>query len=416
MNRRPLTRDRNFLVFWGTQTFSVLGDSFSVIAFPLLMLEATGSLVQMGLLTAVMAAGSLLMGLVGGAIVDRFDRRRLLVACDVARLLLFAAVPVCWAIEPQVWLLFAVAAVASVFGQLFQITYITAVPNIVGRDRVAEANSRLQATAALASIGGPALAGLVAAAFGVTAAIAVDAATFGISALGLLAVRLSRVAPTATPADRPGLGRDLRTGFVTGARFLWGHPVLRALTVFLTITTFVTLGMTDVIIYQVRYGLGQGENVVGYVMAAAGVGTCVAAALSAWLRRTLGFGTLWLGAMTLCGVAAAVLALSQDVLVLGTAVLGFWFGLMLAAVSSMSLRQLITPDALLGRVTAAFWTIHHSLAPLGAAALTAAADRFGASGPLLAVAVVYLGVVGVALFTPIRSRNPEDRPVDQAPG
>ncbi|MFE7508762.1 MFS transporter [Promicromonospora sp. NPDC057488] len=412
MNRPPLARDRNFLVFWGTQTFSVLGDSFSVIAFPLLMLEATGSLVQMGLLTAVMAAGSLLMGLVGGVIVDRFDRRRLLIACDVARLLLFAAVPVCWAIEPQVWLLFAVAAVASVFGQLFQITYITAVPNIVGRDRVAEANSRLQATASLANIGGPALAGLVAAALGVTAAIAIDAATFGISALGLLAVRLTRTAPAAS--DRMGLGRDLRTGFVTGARFLWGHPVLRALTVFLTITTFVTLGMTDVIIYQVRYGLGQGENVVGYVMAAAGVGTCVAAVMSAWLRRKLGFGVLWLGAMTLCGVSAAVLALSQDVLVIGAAVLGFWFGLMLAAVSSMSLRQMVTPDALLGRVTAAFWTIHHSLAPLGAAALTAAADRFGASRPLLAVAVIYLGVVAVAFLTPIRGRNPEDVPVPPA--
>ncbi|MFI9485190.1 MFS transporter [Promicromonospora sp. NPDC052451] len=406
MNQRPLVRDRNFLVFWGTQTFSVLGDSFSVVAFPLLMLEATGSLLQMGLLTSVMAAGSLSMGLVGGAIVDRFDRRRLLIACDVARLLLFAAVPVCWAIDPQVWLLFVVAGVASVFGQLFQITYITAVPTLVGRERVAEANGKLQATASLASIGGPALAGLVAAAAGVTAAIAIDAATFGISALGLVAVRLSRTAPAGT-VDRAGLGQDLRTGFVTGARFLWRHPVLRVLTVFLTITTFVTYGMTDVIIYQVRHGLGQGETVVGYVMAAAGVGTCVAAALSAWLRRRLGFGALWLGAMTLCGAAAGVLALGQHVLVIGAAVLGFWFGLMLAAVSSMSLRQMVTPDALLGRVTAAFWTIHYSLAPLGAAALTAAADRFGAARPLLAVAVVYLGVVGVAFFTPVRSRNPE---------
>lgn len=406
MNSRSLGRDRNFLVFWGTQTFSVLGDSFSVIAFPLLMLEATGSLLQMGLLTSVMAVGSLSMGLVGGAIVDRFDRRRLLIACDVARLLLFAAVPVCWAIEPQTWLLFVVAGVASVFGQLFQITYITAVPNIVGRERVAEANSKLQATASLASIGGPALAGLVAAAFGVTAAIAIDAATFGISALGLLAVRLTRVAPVAAAA-RPGLGRDLRTGFVTGARFLWRHPVLRMLTIFLTITTFVTYGMTDVLIYQVRHGLGQSENVVGYVMAAAGAGTCLAAAMSAWLRRRFGFGACWLTAMSLCGAAGVALALNRDVIVMGAAAFVFWFGLMLAAVCSMSLRQQVTPDPLLGRVTAAFWTIHYSLAPLGAAVLTGAADRFGASGPLLAVAVVYVAVVGVAVFTPIRSRSPE---------
>jgi predicted MFS family arabinose efflux permease len=411
MSGESLTRDRNFVIFWGTQTLSVLGDSFSVIAFPLLMLEATGSLVQMGLLTSVMAVGSLSMGLVGGAVVDRFDRRRLLIACDVARLLLFAAVPVCWAFEPQVWLLFVVAGVASVFGQLFQITYITAVPTLVGRERVAEANSRLQATASLASIGGPALAGLIAATAGVTAAIAIDAATFGVSALGLLAVRLSRVSPAAS-ADRPGLGRDLRTGFVTGARFLWRHPVLRVLTISLTITTFVTYGLTDVIIYQVRNGLGEGENVVGYVMAAAGAGTCLAAVLSDRLRRTFGFGACWITAMTLCGLAGLVLALNRDAVVMGAAVFVFWFGLMLAAVCSMSLRQLITPDALLGRVTAAFWTIHYSLAPLGAAALTTAADRFGAAGPLLAVAAVYLAVVGAAAFTPIRERSPEDRPVE----
>lgn len=411
MNPPALGRDRNFLVFWGTQTFSVLGDSFSVIAFPLLMLEATGSLLQMGLLTSVMAAGSLSMGLVGGAIVDRFDRRRLLIACDVARLLLFAAVPVCWAIEPQTWLLFVVAGVASVFGQLFQITYITAVPNIVGRERVAEANSRLQATASLASIGGPALAGLIASTVGVTAAIAIDAATFGVSALGLLAVRLTRVAPAAA-TGRSGLVRDLRTGFLTGARFLWRHPVLRVLTIFLTITTFVTYGLTDVIIYQVRHGLGESEDVVGYVMAAAGVGTCLAAVLSARLRRTFGFGACWITAMTLCGLAGVALALCRDAVVMGAAVFVFWFGLMLAAVCSMSLRQLVTPDPLLGRVTAAFWTIHYSLAPLGAAVLTGAADRFGAPGPLLAVAVIYLVVVAVAAFTPIRGRNPEDHPVD----
>jgi hypothetical protein len=102
-------------------------------------------------------------------------------------------------------------------------------------------------------------------------------------------------------------------------------------------------------------------------MAAAGVGTCLAAIVSAWLRRRLGFGTCWLAAMSLCGAAGVVLALNRDVIVMGAAVLVFWFGLMLAAVCSMSLRQLVTPDVLLGRVTAAFWTTHYSLAPLGAA-------------------------------------------------
>lgn len=81
--------------------------------------------------------------------------------------------------------------------------------------------------------------------------------------------------------------------------------------------------------------------------------------------------------MSRCGAAGVALALSRGVIVMGAAV----------------------------------WTIHYSLAPLGAAVLTGAADRFGAPGPLLAVAVIYVAVVAVAAFTPIRGRNPEDHPV-----
>ncbi|CAM5579227.1 Multidrug efflux pump Tap OS=Streptomyces alboniger OX=132473 GN=CP975_33865 PE=3 SV=1 [Streptomyces alboniger] len=73
----------------------------------------------------------------------------------------------------------------------------------------------------------------------------------------------------------------------------------------------------------------------------------------------------------------------------------------------MSLRQQVTPDHLLGRVTSAFWTIHGSLAPLGAALLTALVGRVGTRGPLTAVAAVFLAVVVAAAFTPIRQRHPE---------
>lgn len=144
------------------------------------------------------------------------------------------------------------------------------------------------------------------------------------------------------------------------------------------------------------------------------MGTCVAAAATAGLRRSWGFGRCWIGSMTLCAVATLALGTFGQVPVAAVTILLYSFGMALAGVCSMSLRQEVTPDHLLGRVTSAFWTIHSSLAPLGAALLTALAGRLGTRGPLTGVAVVFLAVAAAAAFTPIRQRHPERTAVPPA--
>ncbi|CQR65698.1 MFS transporter [Streptomyces leeuwenhoekii] len=416
MPARSLWSNRDFSVFWAVQALSEVGNAFSLVAVPLLVLHTTGSAAQMGLLTAVAGAASLLTGLVGGAWADRYDRRRLLMLCDAARLVLYGAIPLCWALNPQIWLLYVVMGLASAFEMLFKITYVTAVPNLVDKDQIVAANGRLEATNAIAYIAGPALAGVVSGFFGPTAAVAINAGSFGISLIGLALIRLR---PTGRPPGDDPHGaatraHDLRSGFRTGAAFLWRTPVLRALTALLTVTTFLSLGMTDVFIYHLRHGLGQDERTVGYVLALAGVGTCVAAAATAGLRRSWGFGRCWIGSMTLCAVATLALGTFGQVPVAAVTIFLYSFGMALAGVCSMSLRQEVTPDHLLGRVTSAFWTIHSSLAPLGAALLTALAGRLGTRGPLTGVAVVFLAVAAAAAFTPIRQRHPERTAVPPA--
>lgn len=413
MSESSLWSDRNFGIFWGVQALSEVGNAFSLVAVPLLVLHTTGSVAQMGLLTAVVAVGSIGTGLVGGAWADRFDRRRMLMLCDAARLVLYGMVPICWAISPQIWLLYVVMGLASIFEMLFRITYVTVVPNLVDKSQIVEANGHLETTNALAYIAGPALAGLVSGLLGPTAAVSINAASFGISLLGLAVIRLRPTPPTEptetdVPVDPAERLHDLRTGFLIGARFLWRTPVLRSLTLLLTVTTFVSLGMTDVFIYHLRNGLGQDEQVVGYVLGLAGVGTCIAAAATASLRRSWGFGRCWLGAFALVSAAVLVLGLSDSLAVAAVTICLYSFGMALAGVCSMSLRQQVTPDHLLGRVTSAFWTIHTSLAPLGAALLTALVGRVGTRGPLIAVAAVFFTVVVIAFFTPIRQRNPEN--------
>ncbi|MGP4001212.1 MFS transporter [Streptomyces sp. 8N706] len=408
-----LRSDRNFSIFWAVQTFSELGNAFSLVAVPLLVLHATGSAAQMGLLTAIAGAGSILTGLVGGALVDRFDRRRMLMLCDAARLVLYGAIPVVWAVSPQIWLLYVVMGLASIFEMLFKISYVTAVANLVDKSKIVEANGRLEATAAVANIAGPALAGVVAGLLGPTAAIAINAGSFGVSLVGLALIRLRPAEPPAVRVRATGW-HDVRTGFRTGSAFLWRTPVLRALTILLTVTTFLALGMTDVFIYHLRHGLGQDDRTVGYVMALAGLGIFLAAAAMSFLRRSFGFGACWLGGFTVAAGAVLTLGLSDSLAVAAAMIFLYSAGLALAGVSSMSLRQQVTPDHLLGRVTSAFWTIHGSIAPLGAALLTALVGRMGARGPLIGVALTFLTVVTIALFTPIARRHPERTPTRPA--
>ncbi|SDK47132.1 MFS transporter [Nonomuraea jiangxiensis] len=401
-----LWRDRDFLIFWCAQTLSVAGDSFALIAVPLLVLNVTGSVAQMGLLTGVSGAASVAAGILAGALADRFDRRRLLIACDVIRLVLFATIPVVWAFGDHVWLLFCVLPLAAAVGMVFQVTYVTAVRELAGETRVTEANGMLYATAAAAGILGPSLAGVVSSNLGPTAAITINAASFGLSALGVLLTRSSRYAVEAAPAPR---GRPLRE-LLAGAEFLVRHPVLRTLTILLSFFIFMTLGLTDIVIYRLKHDLGQADSVVGVVLGVGAAGTMIGSMLVARVRRSLGFGPSWIGAQVVSGLAILGLGLAGSVWGVAAIMALYLACVSVAGICSMSLRQQVTPAHLLGRVTSAFWTIHFSLGPVGAAALGWAAASYGATAVFVIAGASCLLLALVALATPVRQRHPERAP------
>lgn len=447
MTRQPgygsLWRDRRFTVFLTAQTLSVAGDSFALIAVPLLVLRATGSVAQMGLLTGAAGVAAVIAGIFAGILADRLDRWLLMAACDLARLVLYGLIPLAWALHPQVWLLYVILPLCAAIGMIFEVGYVTVVPALSGPARITEANGLLYGAASAAGIAGPLLAGLISAVLGPANAIALDAASFAVSAAGVLIVRHGLAsrdtetadsrAPagpvpagcsatpsgTATPGasgvatpgepvsgspDRAGPWREL----LAGARFLWQHPTLRALTILLTFFIFATQGLPDVLIYYLKHDLHQGDGVVGLVLAVAALGTVAGALLVAPLRRKLSFGTTWTGAVIVSALAIAGLGATGSVP--PTAVLAALYlaCASVAGIASMSLRQQVTPDHLLGRVTAAFWTIHFSLGPLGAALLTWAAGHYGVMPACVASAATCFLIGTIGLLTLVR--RPAARP------
>lgn len=397
---RPLWRQRDFGVFWAAQTLSVLGDSFALIALPLLVLEATGSIARMGLLTAVGGAAAVLAAVFAGAVVDRVDRRRLLIGCDLVRMAVYGLVPIVWLFGPQIWLLYVVLPLCEAVGMLFAVGYVTVVRSLVGTEQLTEANGRLNATAAAAGVLGPLCAGVVAGWSGPATAIGVDAASFGVSAACVVFVRFRSRPADDAPATgkRPGLWQDLRTGVA----FLYGHPVLRSLTVLLCGFSFLTLGLNDLVIYHLKHDLGRDDGTVGTVMAVGALGTITGALLVARARRVLGFGRTWTGAVAVCGLAFAGLGWVSEVPAVAVLSAVFLACVGMAGTCSMSLRQEVTPEHLLGRVTSAFWTLQYSVAPIGAAVLTWAAERRGTTPVALAAGACCVLIAAVALFTPIR--------------
>jgi Na+/melibiose symporter-like transporter len=281
---------------------------------------------------------------------------------------------------------------------LFAVGYVTVVRGLVGTERLTEANGRLNATAAAAGVLGPLCAGLVAAWSGPAAAVGVDAASFGVSATCLFFVRFRRRTPDERPGERTGLWRDLRTGIA----FLHGHPVLRSLTVLLFVFSFLTLGIHDLVIYHLKHDLGHDDGSVGTVMAAGALGTVTGALLASRIRRRLGFGPTWTGSVAGCGLAFAGLGWARDVPVVAALSAAFLACAAVGGTCSMSLRQEVTPEHLLGRVTSAFWTLHYAAAPIGAAALTWAAEVRGTAPVALAAGAACVLLAVAALFTPVR--------------
>jgi MFS family permease len=395
---RPLWRQRDFGIFWAAQTLSVLGDSFALIALPLLVLQATGSVARMGLLTAVGGAAAVVAAVFAGAVVDRVDRRRLLIACDLLRMGLYGVIPLVWLFGPQLWLLYVVLPLCEAVGMLFAVGYVTVVRGLVGTGQLTEANGRLNATAAGAGVLGPLCAGLVAAWSGPAAAVGVDAASFGLSATCLLFVRFRKRAPDDRQDSRAGLWQDLRTGIA----FLHGHPVLRSLTVLLFGFSFLTLGLNDLVIYHLKHDLGHDDRTVGTVMAVGALGAITGALLVARVRRRLGFGPTWTGSVAVCGLAFAGLGWARDVPVVAALSAAFLACAGMAGTCSMSLRQEVTPEHLLGRVTSAFWTLQYAAAPVGAAVLTWAAEEQGTTPVALVAGAACVALAATGLLTPVR--------------
>lgn len=391
----PLSANRDFKVLLSSQGVSAIGDAVSFTVLPLLVLALTGSGFAMGIVGALQTLPDLVFGMVAGALADRSDRKRMMLLADLGRAVLTALIPISVALNgPTMAVILIVAAPMSVLRAFFLAGYTSSVPALVGRSQLGRANSYFETVYSMGYIVGPAIAGVLASTIGPGPTMAIDAASFALSGLGLAFVERDLVAPVDRP--REPLLREIRQGI----DFIVGHPTLRTAILFWGAISIFSAPLVTALAVYITRELGYDASVLGWTLTAFGVGTVGGALLTARRSTRRHAGLVLIGGNLGTGATlVAVAALTQiPLLLLVASIAGVTQSVVL--VTYLTLRTSLSPDALLGRVGSTARTISLGLQPVGLLAGGAFIDLVGGSVTLtfmgLAVAAISLAFLPIA--------------------
>jgi ENTS family enterobactin (siderophore) exporter len=392
----PLARNRDFKVLLTSQTVSALGDAVSFTALPLLVLALTGSGFAMGVVGAFQTLPDLVFGMLAGAFADRSDRKRMMFLADFGRAILTALIPLSVAAEgPTMAVILVVAAPMSILRSFFLAGYTASIPALVGRGQVGRANSIFEALYSLGFIVGPAIAGILAATIGPGPTLAIDAVSFGISAVALAALRTDLRAPV----DR--VQPPILSAIREGIDYVIASPVLRAIIPIWTIVAVLIAPLVTALAVRVTRDLGQPSSTLGALLATYGVGTVIGSLVSARIINYVRPGIVLLAGNIIVGGALVVVALESDVPVLFGAALVAGAAQSMTLVTYITLRTAYSPDEFLGRIGSTARTISIGLQPIGLLIGGALIDRIGGS-TTMALMGATIALVSLA-FIPVRA-------------
>ncbi|HJP70161.1 MAG TPA: MFS transporter [Candidatus Limnocylindria bacterium] len=370
---------------WAASAVSNLGDGLRVTALPLLAASITRDPSAIAAVTAVVWLPWLVFGIIGGTIVDRVPRIGLIVVVQVARMLVIGALgALVWLDQASMLVIYAVAFAIGIGEVLADTTMQTLIPAVVRDEELERANGQLYAAQAVANdfAGPPAGSVLFAAVAWVP--FAVNAVTWGVGAILLTGVRL------AAPSRAARAPTTFIEDVVVGARWLWRHPVLRALLVWGAVVNASLIAFGSIYVLFALEVLGISEAAYGFLAAAIGLGGIAGTLVAGRLVRRIGRSRL----IQLGGVAAGVVAVIGGFMTSAIAFAALMFVLTAsaAAVSIVvsALRQSIVPNELLGRVHATFRVFSYGAIPLGALAGGWLADAFGLRVPYFVGGAVVL--------------------------
>ena len=385
-------RNRNFTLLWVGQVVETIGCSLTSLAASILVYRLTGSAASVGLMLMASAAPTVLVGLLAGVFVDRYDRKRIMIAADLSRAVLVLLIP--FLLRQNIAWLYVIVVLSAAITQFFDPAHEAVLPEIATDEELAAANSLMAISAFGATAVGFAASGLIASLLPIEWAFYLNAFAYAFSALMIMAARIPTLSVTAE-SGLAAIGRNLRAG----ARVLLDTPMLRSLFLVLTIV-FVSFGLCNTLLLpfalqalgatEFEYGVQEAVTSVGFV-----IGSLWMASVSDRLREgqwialgLLGMGVAGIGYASMRSVAPAIAII---------AISGF-LNAPLSIARSLVIQR-YTPREMRGRVNSAFFVCRDVLFLLGMAA-AGLADVFPIRLVYLASELLALAAGAWALVIP----------------
>jgi MFS family permease len=403
--RGLLRRDRDFARLWLGESVSAVGSQISLLAIPLLavqVLQATPA--QMGVLGALGTVPYLLFAVVAGVWVDRSRKRPLLIGAQVAEAVLLLVIPALALLGVlRLSHLFAIAFALGAAKVLFEVAYQSYLPQLVARDDLVPANSRLSASTSVAEIGGPGLGGLLVTALTAPIAVVVDAVSFLVSAFAVARIRRREPAPVVGPRRR-----RVRAEVAEGFRETFRNRYLLAFAGEAATYNVAWSAIDALLVLWAVRELGLTAATLGLLLSVGSVGALLGALLTDRLARRIGVGrAMWASAVVSnAGVLLIPAAAGDPALVLGVLGLAFFLrglGMTGTNVHTYAIRQAVTPPAMLGRSGAAYRVLTYGFIPLGALLGGLLGEMIGLRPALLVGALLLFPSWCWLYFSPARS-------------
>lgn len=402
--RVRLRDDPDFRRYWLGRVLSTAGSMVTAIALPVLVYRLSGSPLLTALVTALEAAPYLLAGLFAGALADRWNRQRVMVAADLVNAGLISSVPIAyWLGGLTVAQVLVVAFLVQGVATFFDGANFGALPVLVGRAQVAQANAAVWSASSLVELLVPALAGLALAVMNPATLLALDALSFAASALAIRGI--IRAMSEQRAGRAPLRPRVVFADIAEGVRFLVRHPGVRTMTIVGSIQSFAGGGFMALMVVWTDRVLHIGTSGLrfGLVYGAWGIGALAAASVLPRLLRRMQPAGITLYALPASAALGVVTPLMPTWPLAAIALLVWGSAYVLVIVNSISYRQQVTPEHLLGRVNTAgrmlSWGVGWTLGSVAGGVL---GSHFGVRTGMLVLGVFAFTGVLVAWTSPLR--------------
>jgi predicted MFS family arabinose efflux permease len=399
----PLLRNLNYMLLWSGQMVSSVGTRVSMLAFPLLVLAITHSPAQAGLIAALRGLPYALFILPAGALVDRWNRKRVMILCDTGRALALGSIPVALLLgHLTIVQLYIVSLVEGTLFTFFNLAETACLPHVVAKEQLPTAAAQYMVIDSTSGLIGPSIGGAF---YSIGRAIPflMDAISYGVSVLSLFFIKVK------FQEERNHTTIRLWADIKEGVSWLWHQPLIR----------FMALLTGGMVAPVVGYGLilivlAQGQHAssftIGLIFACGGIGSILGALMVAPLQKWFSFGQLMIGSTWIWALTWLLFAIAPNPFILGVVTALSFIIVPIYMSVQFGYRLALIPDHLQGRVNSIFRLIAFGSEPIG---LAVTGVLLQVIGPVPTVLVLFVPQFILSIAATFNKHLRNARPIEE---